>query len=343
MSKTVCIFKAKIPEVPAWDPDSIHTGVTGSEECVIYSAEALKNLGFKVVVLNNITNPDQFSNPSANPCYAGYLRKEDFFDVTILHDELQLAPILRPRTKKLYFLAHNHCKRNFENKEIDAFDDILWLSSHQRTQWSSINSRLSKFTKIFGNAVNPQTFKPIQQRTNPYSCIYTSDYGRGLYILLMIWEYIKTRFPLATLDIYYGLRNWGNMPKEDEQFLRENIQRLKPLGVTDHGMVGHEELAEAFSKASLWTYPCTYPETFCITAIKAQLAGAIPVIIQRDALYETVRFGFKCNRIEDYRNLLIQAMSQIETVSLDERKKMGSFVLEEFTWEKITSRWAELF
>lgn len=343
MQKTVCIFKAYIPQLPHWDPESVHTGVGGSEECIIYSAEELKNWGFRVFVLNNIPNKEKYSNPSSNPCYAGYLRGTDFFDYAILHDEARFTSILRERTRKLYFLPHNHCKEQLKDQEIKALDDVLWLSSWQRAQWVSINPGLAKFKKIFGNALNPDSFNPAQERTNPYSCIYASDYGRGLSILLDIWPSIKRKFPRANLDIYYGLRNWGRMSADEEQFMRDSIRNLKAFGVIDHGRVGHEELSLAFSQASLWTYPCTYPETFCITAIKAQLAGAIPVIIERDALAETVQFGFKCTRTEDYENLLSKTMDKIDAISLEERKQMGHFILENFTWKKITSRWSELF
>jgi glycosyltransferase involved in cell wall biosynthesis len=343
MQKTACIFKALIPLLPPWDPDSIYTGVGGSEECIIYSAEALKNWGFKVSVLNNMINKEKYSNPSINPCYAGYLRKDDFFDVSILHDDPQFSAILRERTRKLFFIPNNHCQNPLTEKEITAFDDILWLSSWQRNQWCSVSPGLAKFTKIFGNALQASQFKPLQERKNPYSCIYASDYGRGLYKLLDIWPNIKEKFPLATLDVYYGLRNWKRLSPEEEECIRERLQAFKTLGVTDHGRVGHFELATAFSKASMWTYPCNYPETFCITGIKAQFAGAVPVIVERDALAETVKFGFKCLDENDYEDLLINAMSQIETISLEERKKMGRFIRDNFTWEKMTSKWMELF
>lgn len=343
MNKTICIFKARIRELPHWDPDSIHTGISGSEESIIYSAEAFKNLGFKVFVLNNLQNKEKFSNPYANPCYSGYLRKNDFFDFTILHDDIEFVNLVRQRTNKLYFFPNNICTKKIKPEELNAIDGILWTSSYQKNQWISINPELAKFQEIFGYAVNPIPFKPIEQRVNPYSCIYASDYARGLSILLRIWPHIKMRFPQATLDIYYGLRNWGNMPLEEEKNIRDRIQNLKPIGVTDHGKVGHEELARAFSNASLWTYPCTHHETFCITAIKAQLAGAVPVIIEKAALAETVKFGFKCTEVTDYENLLIQVMRKIETISIKEREQMGQFVLTNFTWEKMISKWVELF
>ena len=343
MKKTICIFKARIKHFPHWDPDSIHTGISGSEESIIYSAEALKNFGFNVFVLNNLDNKEKYKNNSANPCYPGYLHKDDFFDYTILHDDIQFINLVRPRTNKLYFFANNICTIKMKPEEIDAFDGVLWTSSYQRNHWISINPDLAKFKKIFGYAVNPDQFLPIQKKNNPYSCIYASDYARGLSILLSIWPNIKAKFPQATLDIYYGLRNWGNMAIEEEEFILDRIRILKPLGVTDHGQVGHVELAKAFSDASLWTYPCTHHETFCITAIKAQFAGAIPVIIEKAALTETVRFGFKCLKAEEYENLLLRAMNQINDTSIQEREQMRRFVLENFTWNKITSKWVESF
>lgn len=343
MKKTICIFKARIKQLPNWDPDSIHMGIPGSEESIIYSAEELKNLGFKVFVLNNIENKEKYANALANPCYSGYLHKDDFFDYAILHNDAQFVNILRERTKKLYFFPNNPCYEKLKEEEINAFDGVLWISSYQRNQWVSMNPGLAKFTEIFGYAVNPTQFKPVRPRKNPYSCIYASDYSRGLSILLRSWPNIKERFPMATLDIYYGLRNWGNMPLEEEQFIRDRIQSLKTFGVTDHGKVGHIELATAFSNTSLWTYPCTCQETFCITAIKAQLAGTIPVIIEKAALAETVKFGFKCTTADQYENLLLQVMGKVETISLEEREKMGQFVLENFTWGKMASRWSKLF
>jgi len=343
MNKKLCIFKARMPRLPLWDPDSIHKGIPGSEEAIIYSSEELKNLGFKVFVLNNYQNKEKYSHPSANPCYAGYLHKDDLFDFTILHDEPRFMSILRERTRKLYLFPNNPCYQKFSEGEMNAFDGVLWISEYQRNQWISLNPGFAKFEKVFGYGINPTQFQPVQTRTNPYSCIYASDYSRGLSILLRCWPKIKSQFSQATLDIYYGLRNWGNMSLEEEQFIRTSIEDLKTLGVTDHGQVGHQELATAFSNASLWTYPCTCPETFCITAIKAQLSGAIPVIIEKAALAETVKFGFKCSSPNEYEDLLLQAMERIETIPLEERRRIGKFILEKFTWKKMTARWSELF
>jgi len=265
------------------------------------------------------------------------------FDITIIYDDLEFINIVRPRTKKLYLFPNNICTKLIPFSDVCKLDGVLWTSSYQRDQWISINPGFKKFEEIFGYALDPTQFPPVAQRANPYSCIYASDYARGLRILLELWPQLKRQFPLATLDIYYGLRNWGNIPIQEEVWIRTQIDTLKRLDVIDHGQVGHLELARAFSNASLWTYPCTHHETFCITAIKAQFSGAIPVIINNAALQETVRFGFKCNQPNDYKNILFSAINKANNISLNDRIQMREFISESFTWEKMSLKWKKLF
>jgi hypothetical protein len=62
-------------------------------------------------------------------------------------------------------------------------------------------------------------------------------------------------------------------------------------GVTDHGKIGHKQIAEEIFKSGVWAYPCPFPEVYCITAVKAQAGGAVPVSSNFAALKETVQFG----------------------------------------------------
>jgi glycosyltransferase involved in cell wall biosynthesis len=173
--------------------------------------------------------------------------------------------------------------------------------------------------------------------------IYGSNYARGLEHLLNSWPEIKKAYPDATLDIYYGWQTWGLLTPEKEKRMREQIASYKDQGVTDHGKVGHEELNRAYEAASIWAYPCTAPETFCITALRAQLAGAIPVILEGTALPETVRFGYKTKNLNEYPALLIKAMKEAETATLESRQKMGDFIRKEFTWKAVAQKWDALF
>lgn len=145
------------------------------------------------------------------------------------------------------------------------------------------------------------------------------------------------------MDIYYGWQHWGLLSSEKEAKMRAQIGQLISLDVQEHGLVSHEALNRAYEKASFWTYPCNAPETFCITALRAQFAEAIPVIIEGSALKETVQHGFKCSTSEEYIETLSKALHEAEKISLEDRRKMSQFILQDFTWEKLATKWQVLF
>jgi glycosyltransferase involved in cell wall biosynthesis len=249
-----------------------------------------------------------------------------------------IAKNLKQIAQKVYLWPHDVLESSFTTQD---FDDVLWLSRWQRDQWISVQPSFAKFTKIFGNGINPEQFRPVSVRKNPFSCIYASNYARGLEVLISIWPNIKKLFPLSKLDIYYGWQHWGLLPNFREQQLRKSIAHLPD--VIEHGQVGHEELNRAYEASSFWTYPCIASETFCISALRAQLAGSVPVIIKHSALEETVRHGYCCSRIEDYYSTLKNALSRAEEIDNAYRLRMGEFILNTFTWERIAYKLKGLF
>lgn len=341
---TIGIFTSWAQELKPWDVDSIKSGVTGSEEAVIYMSQQLATLGYEVIVFGNPPENSIHSSSSANPRFvSGNFQIPAKLDIAIMWRLPKFTEELKNYAKKVYLWPHDTWDSIVPITEINNFDDVLWISEWQREQWSSINPQFAKFTNIFGNGINPEQFQEIKERKNPYSCIYASNYSRGLEVLLETWPKIKKKFPQATLDLYYGWQHWGLLSPEKEIKLRALVKKLEPLGVKDHGMVGHEELTKAFENTSFWTYPCTAVETFCITALKAQLAGAIPVTIQHSALKETVRGGFNCTKPEEYLKTLTKALNEAKNISLSERKKMGQFIINEFTWKGLALKWKALF
>ena len=342
--KRIGIMLYKVAGSEPWDPESIKKGITGSEEAVIYISKELAKLGYKVVVYGDPPKGSFHSMPAANPRYVSFNSPdEEKLDIAISWRMPNKAEEFKKRAAKVYFWPHDTFYWKLSEAQINGFDDVLWLSEWQREQWISYNPSFSKFTKIFGNGIVPRQFKPAQERENPWSCIYGSNYGRGLEILLEAWPNVRKQFPKATLDIYYGWQHWGTLTPAKEAALRKKVAELEPLGVKEHGLVSHEVLTRAFEKASFWTYPCIAPEVFCITAIRAQLSGAVPVIIQGSGLYETVPHGYACKTTQEYEATLLRAMQDAEKISLDQRKAMGEFVLKRYTWEKIAQKWKELF
>jgi glycosyltransferase involved in cell wall biosynthesis len=341
---SIGIFTYQVYGAAPWDPDSIHSGITGSEEAVIYVSQKLAALGYEVLVFGTAPENSPHKSAESNPRYVPLDHTQDQpLDVAISWRMPTIAKKLKALAKKIYLWPHDTFSYPLLKEEIEKFDDVLWLSNWQREQWSSINPPFKAFHKIFGNGVNPEQFAPLQNKKNPYSCIYGSNYARGLEILLDIWPRVRERFPKATLDIYYGWQHWGLLSAQKEAEMRVKVAGLSPFGVTEHGLVSHEELNKAFAEASFWTYPCTAPEVFCITALRAQLSGAYPVIIEGSALPETVANGFKSPSSEKYLTTLLEAFSKAEKITLNDRQKNADFVLQNYTWEKIAQRWHELF
>ena len=342
--KTIGIFCYKDPRIESWDPDSVKSGITGAEEAVIYISQKLAKLGYRVIVLANPPENSSHSLPDANPRFVDTCIKEEInFDIAISWRQSWIGKELRKRATKVYLWPHDAYLVHVTNEQINSFDDVLWISKWQRENWISKHPAFVMFTKIFGNAVNPDQFESVQERKNPYSCIYGSNYAQGLEILLDNWPEIKRQFPRASLDIYYGWQHWGMLAPEKEAKARSQIILLRLLDVHEHGLVGHDELNRAYEQASIWTYPCILTEKFCITALRAQFAGALPVIIEGSALNETVRYGFSTSSSENYLSTLIEAMQTIENISLEKRREMREFILKEFTWELIAEKWKELF
>ena len=340
--KTVGIFTAQVDGVDSWDPDNISKGITGSEEAVIYMSQQLAALGMRVIVFGVPPENSPHLSQVANPQFVRFSSwKKEPLDIAISWRMPHAAKILLQMAKKVYLWPHDTCGTFIPKDQIEAFDGVLWLSEWQRRQWISVNSAFKKFEPIFGNGIIPEQFGPIAKRENPFSCIYGSNYGRGLEELIDLWPSVKEKFPLATLDIYYGWQHWGLLKPHEEKLLKKKLERLE--GAVDHGLVGHEELSCAYGKASFWTYPCKMPETFCITALRAQFAGAVPIVIQDSALNETVRHGYRCKQLRDYPELLFQALTRAESISLEDRAKMAEFILQEYTWSGLATRWKQLF
>lgn len=341
--KTIGIFTQPIKGLE-WDPESIYTGITGSEEAVIYISQKLSKLGYRVTVFGNPPETSPHSTPNMNPRFIKLERAHlSKMDIAISWRMPEIAEALRNHADKVYFWPHDVCTRRLTTAQIQGFDDVLWLSKWQRQQWISINPPFAKFTKIFGNGINAEQFKPIEQRKNPYACIYGSNYARGLEILLDLWPTIKEQFPQATLDVYYGWQHWGLLSSTKEAKMRVQMAELADLDVQDHGLVGHEELNRAYERASFWTYPCTGTETFCISALRAQTAGAIPVVIAQTALKETVQYGHHCLNQQNYLKTLLNALQHAEEITLEERQKARALILDQFTWDKIAYKWHVLF
>lgn len=143
-----------------------------------------------------------------------------------------------------------------------------------------------------------------------YSVGYFSSYDRGLETLLDMFPAIKEQVPEATLDIYYGWQMFDKYHSKNPEKMKwkwQMIRKMAAVGAVDHGRVSHEELADAMKEIQVWAYPTEFTEIHCITALKAQEAGCIPVTTNVGALAETVVSGHK-GELDEIPDLIVKAL-----------------------------------
>lgn len=158
-----------------------------------------------------------------------------------------------------------------------------------------------------------------------------------------MWPTIRAAVPDATLDVYYGWESWVAIEGEDNFYTRmcELFDELKSSGVTVHGRVSHEQLAQAMKETQVWAYPTEFPEIHCITALKAQEAGCYPVVTTVAALNETVQSGVKIDTQHIYTDEAKQAefIAAVVAALIEERE--GTPV-PNVDWADVAKQWSTI-
>jgi glycosyltransferase involved in cell wall biosynthesis len=271
---TIVIFCGKGYE--EWGPHTLSKGMGGSEEAIVYLAPQLVKLGYKVTVYGELETPLIADNVQWLPW--SYIDKRDKFDTLIVWRQPQFATQFT--AKRLLIDMHDLLPTAVVKPIKNAH--YMFKSQWHKDQYPDI-----KDFSIVPNGIEVSQFSTKEKK--PHSVIYPSAYYRGLEKLLNIWPNVRKEIPDATLDIYYGWESWVTAEGRDDFYHRtiKLLDELKDQGVTEHGRVDHQTLADKYAESKVWAYPTEFPEIFCITAVKANLAGCKPVITDVAALTET--------------------------------------------------------
>lgn len=337
-----------------WGPPSVHRGIPGTEEAFIHISRELAARGHVVVVHAHV-GPFAGRHGSVEWRERSLLPRRPDADVIVSAD---LDTSLELEGDALvYHWLHCHTARD-DDAFLSRVHKIIALSHYSRHEYPTIPDE--KFF-ISGNGIDVSAFQREVPR-NPRKVVYGSDYDRGLAILLAAWPQVRAACPDAELSVFYG---WEIYDRKGEMLNRidpENGRRWAEMrtfiqkgfelpGVRHLGRVDHARVAEEFLSAGVWAYPCTFPETSCITAMKAQAAGAVPVVYGTAALRETVRWGLRVPGYSNTRpaaesrdimvawtgaliNLLRDAEAQEKT-----RPNMIADALMCFSWSRVAADW----
>lgn len=346
----IAIVGYKNQQVGTWDPSSCDSGLPGSEECVVYASAELASRGHKVTVYMDPPAQSIWRSPFSlagrwlNVEHFDSINNKEYYDLVLLWRRYDVQSAKR-RGRIVLFWPHDS-PVNQAVCPFPRFDGLCFLSQHHKDQFVQQFNNIHTFQScISGNGVVLNQFDGDLTKSNPHSIGYFSNYSRGLVQLVKIWPEILIVYPKATLAICYGRQTWNTMSDMEMSWLIAQIERLP--NIIEHGKVGHKELAAIMMKTSIWAYPCnTTAETFCITAVKCQLAGMIPVTTRIGALDEVIHkdsYGpsniNNSDDLQSYKEALLTVMKKIDTI---DRQKYIDFA-SQFGWKACVDKWLQLY
>lgn len=345
--------------IEKWGPNKLQQeGLGGSETAVIKLGESFAKDGHRVIVYNDTDSPGYYNGVCYRP--PDHWRPEVKSDAFIAWRWPEAADHAI-RTNCLVLWMHDtDAGDRLTKTRAEAFDYIVVLSEwHKKFMQEKYPFLLPENTKgnvdklvTIGNGIDFSRFEK-KVKKNPKKVVYSSSPDRGLDVILEhIWPKVVEKVPEAELHVYYGWDNYDKFMKLYPQlsYTRKQITELfvNSKNVVQHGRIPQDRLARELQEAVAWLYPTYFTETYCITAVEAQLAGAIPVTNHLAGLAETVKSGIVLEgdvRDSNTQDKYVESLVHVLTMSKEERKGLYKLVRENapaVSWQDRAKEWTSM-
>ena len=282
-----------------WSGSSILTiGVGGSETYIIEHSRHIQKSGlFDVYVFCNCLEEENFEGVIYKPLSEYYsFIKQNYIHTCIVSRYSEYLPVtFKGWTENVYMVVHDLTPTGVVIPVDKKLKKIFCLTEWHVDYFTQIFPSLKNITVPFYYGIDFSKFKnnniTLKQQ---YKFIYSSFPNRGLLELLQMWPKIYEFQPLASLHIYCDIDGkWVNqvegemMNKIRQLFIEFGVQQ-KNMNIHYHGWVNKQTLSEAWLSSDIWFYPCTFMETFCLTALEAALTKTLVITNNLAALQNTV-------------------------------------------------------
>lgn len=328
--------------------------VRGSEIVPVLLGKELVKLGFQVNIFAQCKD-DKVD-------YSGFYDGIDFRDLSYYQDFIKnnyIDYLIVSRYSQFLAYYSNINKVYLWLHDVVPADDlftindkkfkgVLCLSQWHKDLFSSQYNFPKDLVYITSNAIDPDRFKSQVQK-QLYRFIYSSNPIRGLEHLIKIFPKIIQKYPTAQLHIYcsFDLKLYG-------ECFWSQVQKVKKLVednsfVINHGCINQQELAQEFLKSHVWFYPNDFDETYCITALEAQMSRTLCITTNRASLTEVVGDrGILIDGHPSTEQYMNTALSKLFFV-LDHREIEQSYLDKGYQWAKektfknLAQEWKERF
>jgi hypothetical protein len=283
-----------------WSGSTILTsGVGGSETYIIELARYIQKSGlFNVYVFCNCEEGENFEGVQYKPLSEYYqFIKGNYIHTCIVSRFSEYLPVtFKGWTENVYLVIHDLTPSGVVIPVDKKLKKIFCLTEWHVEYFTQIFPGLKNITFPFYYGID---FQKFHNRNNaviktPYKFIYSSFPNRGLLQVLQMWPKIYEFQPLASLHIYSDIDGkWvnqvqGAMMNQIRELMNEYNVRENNMNIYYHGWVDKGTLANAWLSADIWFYPCTFMETFCLTALEAALTKTLVISNHLAALQNTI-------------------------------------------------------
>ena len=301
-NKPILCFVADGGFYPWTGSNILTTGVGGSETYIIEMARYIKQNDFFEQIIVFCNTPEEKDEHFEGVNYQHLNKYYEFINNNYIHTCIvsrfsEYLPVtFSGFVENVYFVVHDLTPSGIVIPINPKLKNIFCLTEWHSDYLSNIFPTLKHIIVPFYYGIDDglDGFPNIDsnQQKQQYKFIYSSYPNRGLLELLQMWPEIYNFQPKSTLHIYSNVENeWSNRVEPDKMlqikqllysYLEQNI------GICYYGWVSKKELSEAWKTSQYWLYPCTFMETFCLTALEAAKSKTLAITNNLAALKNTV-------------------------------------------------------
>lgn len=328
-----------------WSPDSLKTGVGGSETAVINLTKEWTKLGYTVTVYGNF-GKNAGTYDGANYCHYTEFNKYDTFDTLIIWRRVDYLSFCYKANRVWYDVHDVLYKDQFNEQNLKNIDTIFFKSNYQRGLLPQVTE--DQFVLI-PNGVDKSLLNLNVTNKNLYKLIYASNYQRGLELMLVHgWPIIKREIPEAVLHVYYGWNFTDLMYGDDPEYLSwkdRMIELMRQPGVVEHGRVGQDTLIAEKANAAIHYYATNFEEMEPISLKESAIVRCLPVTTDYAALAEKdycLRLTGDPNDQKTQEAVAYKVVELLKNpVKLEELSQQSRQIAEVETWDNIAKLWLE--